>query len=160
MSAIASFIKMPKTALDGLREATVPKKSLFGTPRDVFPDYLRKHGRDVSQYEWSGYVLATLLPYLAKEHQIDLMKSEHRELSAFLAQAREATYFIFTTAHKQAYLAKLDGQFSEEKLRDYYNKFNASNEAEVGKPMLDGVDALKQSLSALDEGSVIVLSIG
>jgi hypothetical protein len=29
MSAIASFIKMPKSALDGLRSAAVPKKRLF-----------------------------------------------------------------------------------------------------------------------------------
>ena len=66
MSAIASFIKLPRAALDGLREAAIPKKGLFGPPRDTYIDYLRQHGQEVADYRWSGYVLATLLPYLAE----------------------------------------------------------------------------------------------
>jgi hypothetical protein len=48
----------------------------------------------VAEYRWSGYVLATLLPYLEEKHQIDLMKSE--ELAAFLTNTTRATHFIFT----------------------------------------------------------------
>ena len=55
MSAIASFTKLPKSALEGLREALAS-----GTDYD----YLRANGREVAEYRWSGYVLATLLPYL------------------------------------------------------------------------------------------------
>jgi hypothetical protein len=160
MSAIASFIKLPKTALDGLREAAVPKKRLFGAPRDTYPDYLRQHGQEIADYKWSGYVLATLLVCLQKQHQIDLMKSEFDELSTFLSKSRGATCFIFTDAHKQAFIPKLTGQFSEQALCDYYNEFNGAAEADAGKPMLDGVSAFRQSVSALDEASVVVFSIG
>jgi hypothetical protein len=160
MSAIASFVKMPKTALNGLREATIPKKRFFGAPRDTYPDYLRQHGVEVAEYDWSGYILATLLVYLEKKHQINLMRSDHDELSKFLSKTRAATVFIFTDAHKNAYLEKLGAEFSEQELCDYYNEFNESAETEAGKPMLDGIHAFKNCLSALDEGSVIVFCIG
>jgi hypothetical protein len=160
MSAIASFIKLPKTALDGLREAAVPKKRLFGSPRDTYHDYLRRYGREVADYKWSGYVLATLLVCLQEEHEIDLMHSDYDQLSTFLTESRGATHFIFTDAHKRAYLPKLDGEFSEKALCDYFNAFNASSEAEAGRPMLDGVRALRRSVSTLDAGSVVVFSIG
>ncbi len=159
MSAIASFIKLPKTALDGLRDAAIPKKRLFGSPHDTYHDYLRQHGQEVADYKWSGYVLATLLVCL-QEQQIDLMHSEYDRLSTFLTKSRGTTHFIFTDAHKRAYLPKLDGEFSEQSLCDYYNEFHGSAETEAGKPMLDGVYAFRQSVSTLDEGSVVVFGIG
>ena len=160
MSAIASFIKIPKTALEGLREATVPKKRLFGAPRDVYHDYLRQHGQTAANFNWSGYLLATLLVCLQKQHQIDLMKSEFDELSTFLTKSRGATHFIFTNTHTQNYLAKLSGDFSEQALCEFYNQFNDSAETEAGKPMLDGVNAFQDSLNQLDDSSVIIFSIG
>lgn len=160
MSAIASFIKLPKAALDGLREVAVPKKGLFGAARDAYADYLREHGQPVADYKWSGYMFVTLLPCLEEQHQITLMDSEYDELGKQLSESRAAAHFIFTDAHKQAFLARLAGQFSEHALRDYYNAFNETEVAEAGKPMLDGVQALRQSLSTLDEASVIVFSIG
>ncbi|MFO1459475.1 MAG: hypothetical protein U1G08_08690 [Verrucomicrobiota bacterium] len=160
MSAIASFIKLSKSALDGLREAAIPKKRFFGAPRDSFHDYLRKHGAKVAEYPWSGYVLATLLPYLQEQHQIDLMRSEQDALSKYLSENRSVTVFIFTSHHRTAYADKLGAEFSEQALRDYYNEFNGSSEPDVGKPMLDGIRAIRQSLNALDESSVIIIIIG
>ena len=150
MSAIASFTKLPKTSLDGLREATA---------QGGFDRYLHQHGKSVTDYEWSGFILATLLPYL-DEQQIQLMKSEHDDLSTFLSQTLQATCFIFTDTHRQAYVAKLAPEsFPEQKLREYYNEFNATDEPDAGQPMLDGIRAFRQSLSAVDDGSVIVFSI-
>jgi hypothetical protein len=60
MSVIASFIKIPKSALVGLRSAAVPKKRLFGAARDTYYDFLREHGREVADYHWSDFVLATV----------------------------------------------------------------------------------------------------
>lgn len=152
MSAIASFILLPKTDLDGLRQASTEGN---------YHNYLEQHGREVAEYEWSGYVLATLLPYLEEQHQIDLMRSEHDALARFLSERQQATHFIFTGAHRHPFLDRLDpSAFSTEALRDYYNEFNEENEPDVGRPMLDGIRALHQSLSALDEDSVIVFSIG
>ncbi|MCS6263119.1 MAG: hypothetical protein H8K11_05120 [Nitrospira sp.] len=160
MSAIASFIKLPKTAIEGLRQVALPRKRLFGTPRDSYLDYLQQHGQEVADYQWSGFVLGTLLPYLDEQHQITLMDSEYDELGKFLTDSRKATHFIFTDAHKRAFLSKLDGQFSEQAMRDYFCGFNETDEPDAGKWMFDGIQAFRQSLSTLDESSVIIFSIG
>ncbi len=93
MSAIASFIKLPKSALEGLRKA-----STGGTDRN----YLSTNGREVAEYRWSGDVLATLLPYLEEKHQIDLMKSEYGELAAFLTNTagNDALYLHPGSTHR------------------------------------------------------------
>ena len=150
MSAIASFTKIPKTSLDGLRQATT---------QGGFDRFLQQHGKPVADYEWSGFILATLLPYL-DEQQIQLMKSEHDDLSTFLSQTLQATCFIFTDAHRQAYASRLVPEsYSEQALSAYYNEFNATDEPDAGKPMLDGIRAFRQSLSAVDGNSVIVFTI-
>ena len=159
MSGTATFIKMPITELDGLRTAATPKRSFFGKPKDSFHDFLSEHGENVADYKWSGYVLATLLPYLEQRQKINLMKSEYDDLSSFLSHIRKATYFIFTNAHKQSYIGKLSEGFSESELSDFYNEFNATNEPESGKPMVDGIRALYLSLAAVDENSVVIFGI-
>src|SRR5690349_10405647 len=113
MSAIATFTKLPKTSLDGLRQAVV---------EGDYHEFLDQNGTPAADYDWSGYVLATLLPYL-DEQQIHLGKSEHDDLASSLSQAAQGTSFIFfTDAHRQAYLSRLQpGSFSEEALRDYCN---------------------------------------
>jgi len=160
MSAIASFIKLPKTALAGLRDVAVPKRRIFGGPRDDYPNYLRNHGLPTARYEWAGSILGTLLPYLGGQ-QIVLMSSEHDELAEYLTKSRQATRFILTDSHRQAFLERLKPEsFSKQELGDYYNEFNETHEPEAGGPMLDGIRALHTSLSAVDKDSVILLSIG
>ena len=160
MSAIASFVLVPKSALAELRAAATPLKGWFGKPKDAYPAVLRGAGKEASRYGWSGYVLATLLPYLAERH-VDLMESEYGELADYLTKVRGSTHFIFTEKHKQSHLYSLSpDSYSERELRDYYNRFNETNEPEAGKPMLDGIRALQQSLASVDQDSVVVFSIG
>jgi hypothetical protein len=63
-SAIASFILLLKSSLDGLGNAAKPQKRLFRGPKDTYWDYLSEVGREVADYQHSGYVLATLLSWL------------------------------------------------------------------------------------------------
>src|SRR4051812_6719413 len=136
-----------------------PRRLRQATAQGGFDRFLEQHGKSVADYEWSGFILATLLPYL-DEQQIHLMKSEHDELATFLSQSLQATCFIFTDAHRQAYASRLEPpSFSEQTLGDYYNEFNATDEPDAGKPMLDGIRAFQQSLSAVDADSVIVFCI-
>jgi len=109
---------------------------------------------------WSGWVFGPLLVYLLEREQIDLEHSAYDELSEFLTKARGVSHCILTKEHRQAYLAKLEAPFSEEKLRDYYNEFSGTQEAQVGEPMLDGIRCLRECLNALDGESVVVLIIG
>jgi hypothetical protein len=148
MSAIASFIKVPISALEGLRNAAASGADY---------DYLTVNGREVAEYRWSGYVLATLLPYLQEKHQIDLMKSEYDELAAFLTNTTDATHFIFTPGQRTAFLNRLEPKsFSEDEMRQYFNEFNATNEQEIGRAMLDDVSALHESLGRIEDSSVVV----
>jgi hypothetical protein len=161
MSAIASFILLPKTALSELRQAAVPKKRFLLADKDEYWGYLHRSGRKVSDYQWSGYVFATLLVWLKEEHQTDLMESPYGELAKFLTDARGATHFVLSIEHKNAYLDKLDpATLSGNMLRDYYNAFNGGNEPDAGVPMLDGVRALREALLRLDADSVVLLIIG
>jgi hypothetical protein len=133
---------------------------MYGGEKDRFHDFLRTRGRKAASYKWSGYVIATVLPFL-EERQIDLMKSEHDDLSSHLSKERKSTCFMFTPAHKCAHLDRLSPDaFPEEELRDYYNEFNGASEGEAGKPMLDGIRAIRESLLQLDDDSVILLHIG
>jgi hypothetical protein len=161
MSAVASFILLPQAALSRLRDAAVPKKRFFGAAKDRYWDFLAQAGREVGDYRWSGYVLATLLCCLEQDHQTNLLKSPYDELAGFLTKARGNTHVIFCMEHRDAYLEKLDpDSLSIDKLRDYYNKFNEVNEPDAGLPMIDGVRAIRQSLAQLDDASVVVLVIG
>jgi len=146
MSALASFIKLPATAAEDLRVD--------------YDQCIEGQGQEVADYGLSGYVFATLLPYL-QEHDIDLTHSSYDALAAYLGKSREATVFIFTPAHKDAFLTKLcPAQFSEEELRDYFNEFNACCEQEIGRAMLDGVASLQDSLASLDADPIILFTIG
>jgi len=161
MSSTASFIQLPESAVGGLRDAAIPKKRLFLAAKDTYHDYLVAHGREAIQYNWSGHVLATLLPYLEEKHQIDLMKSQFDELATFLTQARGATCYILTEAHSAAFVDRLDPQrFSEAELRAYFNEFNDANEPAIGRAMLDGVAALQGCLRQLRSGFLVLLTIG
>jgi hypothetical protein len=146
MSTIANFIKLPVRAIDQLQ-------SNYDATIDQF-------GQSVASYEWSGYVLATLLPYL-REQGIDLMKSPYNELTKQLSKDHRASIFILPHAHQEAFFDKLSpSHFSSAELRDYYNEFNESDEEEIGQAMLDGIAALQCSLGTLDADSVVLLSIG
>ena len=114
----------------------------------------------MASYDWSGYVLATLLPYL-DEQGIDLIKSEYDDLSRFLSEKRESTCFILTNAQKEKYVGQLESaSFGEDALRDYYNEFNATEESEIGKAMLDGITSIRESLESIDDSSIVLLNIG
>ena len=160
MSAIASFIRIPTAVLSGLGAAATPKKRLFGGTQNSFSEFLQKHGKEEVDYPWSGWVFNPLLVYLEQVHHIDFEHSEHDELRALITQSAGGYYLFLTHAHKQAFLAELEGVFSEEVLRDYYNEFNETSESEVGAAMLDGIRALRECLSKLDDQSVVLFHIG
>jgi hypothetical protein len=150
MSAIASFFRLPLSAIDGLRAAAQGRG---------YYRFLIENGVEVVNFKASGYVFATLLPYL-QEREIDLMKSERDELSGYLTQTQGATHFIFTAEHRSKYLESLDAQlYTEAELRDYYNDFNGCSDQQAGIVMLDGIKALQKGLASLSDEQVILFMI-
>lgn len=160
--ATASLHLIPKSALPGLIDAATPKKTRLRKPKDPFPEYLSQSSRLLATYDWSAYVLVTLLVYL-QTRGVDLLKSaaEYADLAMRLMDARGFSCTILSQSHRDAYLAQLVPEaFSEEELRDYFNELNAASETYVGKPMLDGIRVLGEGLAAVDEQSVILLIMG
>jgi len=159
MSAIASFIRFPKSVLRGLREAAVPEDESLGGESDYFYDFIDENGEELEFYG-SGYTIVTLLSFL-DENGVKLMKSEYDDLVRYMYEKREELCFVFTSSHRSEYCEKLDrNAFSESMLRDYYNKFNATNETEIGTAMLEGIQCIRESLESIDDDSVVYLRIG
>ena len=161
MSVVASFVLFPRSALAGLRDVVLPKKRWFGGARDEFHDFVQQHGREVVNYSWSGYVIAVVLPFLDEQRGVDLSKSPHDDLAAYLTEKRGGSWIVLTAEHKRAYLAKFSPEeFSAEEARDFYNAFNETKEAKVGEAMLDGIRAIHDSLRAVDDEHIVLLHIG
>jgi hypothetical protein len=153
MSAIASATLLRKSDLGGLAEAASGNTTSYA-------EFVGKHGRALDDYPWSGHVLTTLLCYLDEQRSVKLMKSEFDTLSNRLTTEQQATHFILTEQHKQWVPTLSPENFFEAELRDYFNEFNETSEAEVGRPMLDGILFIRDALVELDAESVVVLRIG
>ena len=44
-------------------------------------------------------------------------------------------------------------------MRQHFNEFNATNEQEIGRAILDGVSVLHESLGQIEDSSVVVFII-
>jgi len=156
MSAVASFILVPQDSLPVL--AAVAKQPAH--TEDPYWGFLNLNGREVGNYEWSGYTLAVLLPYLEEVHGMRLMDSAHGEIAKALVEARGATHFVLTKEHKDAYWARLDPDgFDQAELAVYHNEFNETDEPEAGEMMKDGIRAIRDSLGQIEDSSVVVMII-
>jgi hypothetical protein len=162
VSAIATFTKLPIALLDGLLEATATMRPLADYPEHLvtgYCDYLEGYGREVVDFQWSGYIIVTLLQYLDDRHGISFRAPEHEAFVRKLADLHDGRRpWVLTLADRTAHLATLDGPFSMVELRDYWREFNASDE-DLGQAMLDGIRAIRDALVSLDERSVVLLDV-
>jgi hypothetical protein len=127
---------------------------------DEFWDVLGHETITRIEYAWSGYVLATLLPYL-DEQGIDLLHSDHDEVASTISQTREGSVFVLTSDHRERYLARLDpSAFDGAVLRRYYEEFNETAAEGVDYAMLDGIAFFRDTLAPLDSAIVAVFIIG
>jgi len=161
MSAIASATLIRKSDLARLAELAKERKtSLFGKPKDTYAVFIAANGRRLEDYASSGYILATVLCYLDEERHSTLMESEFQALAELLTAERAATHFLLTAAHKQWVPALDPANFDEHVLKEYFNAFNDTDEPAVGRPMLDCIRFLRDTLSSLDADHVAILTIG
>jgi hypothetical protein len=158
-SAIGQSFVISEPALPTLQAAATRKRIPRGTS-DEFCDALDRETITRIEYSWSGYVLATLLPYL-DEQGIDLLHSDYDEVASTLSQAREASVFVLTSDHRERYLTRLDpSAFDGAVLRRYYEKFNETAAEGVGYAMLDGIAFFRDTLAPLESAIVAVFIIG
>ena len=119
-SAIGQSFVISESALPIVEAAASPRKRVLRGTSDEFWDALVRETITRIEYSWSGCVLATLLPYL-DEQGIDLMHSAHEEVVSTISQTREGSVSVFTSVHRERYLARLDpSAFDGAVLRRYY----------------------------------------
>ena len=158
-SAIGQSFVIFESALPIVQAASPRKRILRGTS-DEFWDVLGRETITRIEYGWSGYVLATLLPYL-DEQGIDLMRSDHDAVASTLSQTRAGSVFVLTSDHRERYLARLDpSQFDGAVLRRYYEEFNETAAEGVDYAMLDGIAFFRDTLAPLESAIVAVFIIG
>jgi hypothetical protein len=135
----------------------------FVISESALPEFCDVLGRETItrfEYAWSGYVLATLLPYLG-EQGIDLMHSDHDEVALTISQSREGSVFVLTSDHRERYLARLDpSAFDGAVLRRYDEGFNETEAEGVDYAMLDGIAFFRDTLAPLDSAIAAVCIIG
>ena len=159
-SAIGQSFVISESALPVLQAAAGPRKRIVrGTSAELW-DVLGRETITRIEYAWSGYVLATLLPYL-DEQGIDLTRSDHDEVASTISQTREGSVFVLTSDHRERYLARLDpSAFDGAALRRYYEEFNETAAEGVDYAMLDGIAFFRDTLAPLDSAIVAVFIIG
>ena len=159
-SAVGQSFVISESALPIVQAAASPRKRIVRGTSDEFWDVLGRETITRIEYAWSGYVLATLLPYL-KEQGIDLMHSDHDEVASTLSQTRAGSVFVLTSDHRERYLARLDPSgFDGAVLRRYYEEFNETAAEGVDYAMLDGIAFFRDTLAPLESAIVAVFIIG
>jgi gluconate kinase len=159
-SAIGQSFVISESALPIVQAAACPQKRIIRGTSDEFWDALGRETITRIEYAWSGYVLATLLPYL-NEQGIDLMHSDHDEVASTISQTRAGSVFVLTSDHRERYLARLDPiEFDGAVLRRYYEEFNETASEGVDYAMLDGIAFFRDTLAPLESAIVAVFIIG
>ena len=159
-SAIGQSFVISESALPIVQAAASPRKRIVRGTSDEFWDVLGRETITRIEYAWSGYVLATLLPYL-DEQGIDLMHSDHDEVASTISQTRKGSVFVLTSDHRERYLTRLDpSAFDGPVLRRYYEEFNETAAEGVDYAMLDGIAFFRDTLAPLESAIVAVFIIG
>jgi hypothetical protein len=159
VAALGEAFVLDEAALSVVRDAATPKKRPLRSAVDEFWDVLQRESSSQLSYQWSGYVLATLLTYL-DERGVHLMNSEHDETSTYLSEIRGGSVFVLTREQRDLYFERLDAdRFDGADLRRYYEEFNETDGDGVEEPMLSGIGFLRDTLAALDGGTVAVLVV-
>lgn len=159
MSAIAEFYKIEISKLNELKEAATAQGKPQGEAEDSYFDFLDEKAEKLKEYDWSGYIYATLLPYL-DENGIAILDSEYNDIAMYLSEAKDCTHIILTNSHKVDYLDKLlPSLFNTEELAAFYNEFNADDDDESGEAMLNAIEVLYENLQKVDNDHIILLGI-
>jgi gluconate kinase len=159
-SAIGQSFVIAESALPVGQAAASPRKHILRGTSDEFWEALGRETITRIEYSWSGYVLATLLPYL-DEQGIDLTHSDHDDVASTLSQTRAGSVLVLTSNHRERYLARLDpSEFDGAVLRRYYEESHETGAEGVDYAMLDGIAFFRDTLAPLESAIVAVVIIG
>ena len=158
MSQLAEFFVMSRADFATLAESAQPKRKLLGRARTGFVDTLAARGKELPGIEWSGLYVGVLIAYL-DERGIELPDAELDEAASRLSDARQAATFAFATESKRHFPELDPERFDPAEMRSYFEELNEREDAQAGEAMRDVLTTLRGHLAALDDQSVLVVSI-
>jgi hypothetical protein len=151
LSSIAELHIVPTSSLVDLEKAA---------KEGTYPSVLLAKRMGVIVFQYSGWILATLLPVLDSNYGIRLMNSE-KGLATKLSSSVGNSQFIFMQNERDLYDERLDpALFSSSELQRVFEEFNATQADGVGEIMLDGIRFLRAGLQQITPETVTVLTIG
>ena len=164
MSAIADFRLFETSKFNELQDNAEIKveKKLFGKKTiDNYWGYLDSNSKKLIDFEYSGYIFADLLIFLAENKGIDLLKSKYDAIADSIVEKRGTSTIILTYEQRHAYLDKLDAdKFSVDELIAFNKGFSENDDPELAKAEIEGIKALRRSLEQLtSDNQVVLLSV-
>ena len=150
MSAIATFHIVPadfRTRLNAVHTSADFERILGSSETESF------------DYGASGYLLATLLPVLAAEYDLDLMDGDP-DLASKVMELSGGTAFAFTQQERESFLDRLQpALFEPGTLEGAYLAFNETDDDGLAPALLDGIAFLRSGLEKLRENTLALLTI-
>ena len=164
MSAIADFRIIETSRLNELRdqsEIKIKKKLFMTRTIDNYWEFLNSNSKKLEDFPYSGYILADLLIFLAEHKGINLLTSKYDDIANSIVERRQNSTIILTYEHKQAYLDRLNAEFSADELIAFNKDFSESDDPELVDAELEGIKVLRNSLGQLTgHNQVILISVG
>jgi hypothetical protein len=165
MSAIAEFRIIETSKLKELldnAEIRVEKKLFSKKKIDNYRGYLDLNSLKLKDFNYSGFIFADLLIFLAENKGIDLLKSKYDDIANSIVEKRQHSMIILTYDQQQAYLDRLDAEnFSTDELIAFNKEFSEDEDPESAKVEIEGIKALRDSLAQLTgDDQVVLLSVG
>jgi hypothetical protein len=167
MSQTASFYLIEANKLEKLKEVAEVRfeKKWFRKVRvDNFYKYLYANSQELRLYDWSGYIMFSLLVYLEDGEpakSINFRNSPYAAIAKYLTNIRDTTFVILTEDHKKKYLQALHpANFKQDELAEYFTDLGQEDFMKAGKAMMEALEVLRQNLTKAEKDKVVLLIIG
>jgi hypothetical protein len=163
MSAIASFYVVPGDRLTEIMVVAAPSPGgWFRSPRDTFPEVLRKACRELETFAWSGWLFNTLDLYLENRHGFMYSNFGDAAASRQLSKARGSDWLVIPASSAVELLAALERIDCEagDVMAFVASEHGPDSAAEEAAAVQAALTTLKAWLAHLSPESVGLLSIG
>jgi len=160
MSSIATTTAIPVAALDAIAAAAVRRKSILPGEKDEFPLALARHGQALELFEHPGYLLGTVVAFLAESRGVDLGRSRHAEAAAAISRARGSTFLILGEEHLPLAGKLTDAGVTDAELTGFHGAVTGTSaRPEVAEAMREGIRFLRRALEGVAPGTVVLLAL-
>ncbi|KFN41522.1 hypothetical protein N789_14805 [Arenimonas oryziterrae DSM 21050 = YC6267] len=137
-----------------------PVKRFFLAPKDGFVELLSANALAIPFDAGSGYIFATLLPFLQTQG-VDLLGGAWRSIAENIqSERRGLLYFFLTPEHHSALTSSsLIREASADSMAAFYFDFNESDDANAGQEMALALEFLISAASRVTSGKLGLVAI-